>query len=181
MEAHADLGTHAVRERAPSALAPGDWIILGVGSGLVGGLALAAPIVIWDWVRSSHVAVELPTAVTAWLFGPEHFSHTDSLAWPVVIGAAILAAYCALAGVAFTGLADRVYGVSRAVPSLLAGFAWGAVNFLFFWYMLLPIARGGDPIRTIAPNWAWILGFTLLGLATGACYGAVRTTARRSD
>jgi hypothetical protein len=30
------------------------------------------------------------------------------------------------------------------------------------------------PGQFVAPNWVWILGFTLLGLATGACYRALR-------
>lgn len=40
----------------------------GVGSGLIGGIALAAPIVIWDWAQSGHKALELPMAATSWLF-----------------------------------------------------------------------------------------------------------------
>jgi hypothetical protein len=29
----------------------------------------AAPLVIYDWAKASHSALELPMAVTAWLFG----------------------------------------------------------------------------------------------------------------
>ncbi len=58
---------------------------------------------------------------------------------------------------------------------------------MLFWYMLLPIARDGAPFRPtavapgrfVAPNWAWILAFTLSGLATGACYRALRTRETR--
>jgi hypothetical protein len=163
-------------------LAPREWLAVGLGAGLFGGIALALPILIWDWANSAHLAFELPMAATAWLFGLQHFSHDVYVAWPLVIGVALLTAYVALSGILFTGLADRVYGIARPLPSMAAGFAWGFVNFMFFWYMLLPIARDGAPFRAaagapelfVAPNWTWILGFTLLGLVTGACYAAFR-------
>jgi hypothetical protein len=172
-------------------LAPGESLAVGLGSGLLGGLALAVPIVIWDWVHSGHRAFELPMAATAWLFGLQHFGNDRYLAWPVVIGIVLLAAYAALSGLAFTGLADRVFGVTRPVASVAAGFGWGFVSFIFFWDMLLPITRNGAPFRTVpgagaaqlfvAPNWVWILGFTLLGLVTGACYAALRTSPARDE
>lgn len=173
--------------RRTNALAPGEWLAVGLGSGLFGGIALAIPIVIWDWAHSAHKAFELPMAATAWLFGLQHFSHDSYLAWPLVIGVALLTGYVALSGIFFTGIADRVFGLARPVSSLAAGFAWGFVNFMFFWYMLLPIARDGAPFRAapgvagigVAPNWVWILGFTLLGLVTGACYAALRATPAR--
>lgn len=162
---------------------------VGLGSGLFGGIALVAPIVIWDWVRAGHHAFELPMAATAWLFGLEHFSHERYLAWPLVIGVALLTAYVALSGLAFTALADRVYGATRPLASLAAGFAWSFVSFIFFWDMLLPIARGGAPFRAasgaaglfVAPTWLWILAFTLLGLVTGACYAILRPSPVRDE
>jgi hypothetical protein len=169
-------------------LTPGEWLAVGLGSGLFGGLAMAAPLVVWDWARSSHVALELPMAATAWLFGLEHFSHESYLAWPILIGSVLFAAYWVLSGLVFTWLADRL-GVARPAASIAAGLAWGFVSFIFFWDMLLPIARDGAPFRVpggaadlfveptfVAPNWVWILGFTLLGLVTGACYAALRTS-----
>jgi hypothetical protein len=160
---------------------------LGLGSGLLGGLALAAPILIWDWARTSHLALELPMAATAWLFGLEHFSHVHYLGWPIVIGIALLCAYWALSGLAYAWLAERVAGTTRPLTSLAAGFAWSFVSFIFFWNMLLPIARGGAPFRVsggstsvvpepafVAPNWVWILGFVLMGLVTSAAYAALR-------
>jgi hypothetical protein len=170
-------------------LSPRDWLAVGLGSGLLGGVALAVPIVIWDWVRSGHRAFELPMAATAWLFGLQHFSNAIYLAWPIVIGIALLAAYFALSGLAFTGLADRVYRIGGPLASLAGGFAWAFVSFIFFWDMLLPIARDGAPFRAapgaealfVAPSWVWILGFTLLGLITGACYWALRTSPAREE
>ena len=46
--------------------------------------------------------------------------------------------------------------------SLALGAVWSFVSFMFFWYMLLPIARDGAPFRMtasaagafVAPNWA---------------------------
>jgi hypothetical protein len=153
----------------------------GVGAGLAGIIALAAPLAVWDWVHTEHRALELPMATTAWLFGLQHFSHEQNLWSPIVIGAALLALYGALSGLAFTGLADRVFALESPVSSLLGGAAWGFVSFMFFWYMLLPVAREGDPFRAtpadpelfVAPNWVWILGFTLLGLVTGAVYAGL--------
>lgn len=65
--------------------------------------------------------------------------------------------------------------------SLVGGAVWGIVSFVAFWYVVLPIARNGAPFRatsaqptlSVAPNWLWILGFTLFGLVTGAVYGAL--------
>lgn len=176
-------------ERRSPLLRPVEWLAIGLGSGLLGGIALAVPVVLWDWARSGHQAFELPMAVTAWIFGLQHFSHETYLAWPGVIGAALFAAYSALGGLIFTAIADRVYGVARPLASLGAGIAWAFVNFIFFWDMLLPIARDGEPLRTtpgggqlfVAPNWVWILGFTLLGLVTGASYAALRTSPAREE
>lgn len=174
-------------------LTPLEWLAVGLGSGLFGGLAMAAPLVIWDWIRSGHVALELPMAATAWLFGLQHFSHESYLAWPILVGAAILAAYWALSGIVFTRLAETIPGASGRVASLAAGFGWGFVSFIFFWDMLLPIARDGAPFRApaaatlavepafVAPNWVWILSFTLMGLVTGACYSALRGSPATRD
>jgi hypothetical protein len=151
-------------------------------AGLAGGVALAVPLVVWDWAHAAHRALELPMAVTAWVFGLQHFSHEHNLWWPIVLGAALLGLYAVVSGLAFAGLADRVFGLTTPVASLVGGAAWGFVSFMFSWYMLLPIARDGSPFRTtpadptlfVAPDWAWILGFTLLGLVTGAMYAALR-------
>ena len=59
-----------------------------------------------------------------------------------MVGAVILAAYCAILGVAYAGLADRVYRVRSLAGGLALGAAWSIASFLFFWDMLLPIARG---------------------------------------
>lgn len=178
----ADSGEqHAVHQTYPAT----GLLAVGVASGLLGGLALAAPIVIWDWIRSSHRALELPMAATAWPFGLEHFSHVENLWWPIVVGIVLLAAYWALAGVAFAALADRTYRLSHPLSAIVAGAAWSFVTFIFSWYMLLPIARDGAPFRATAadprlftaPTWVWILGFTLSGLVIGAFYGAFRQSA----
>jgi hypothetical protein len=163
-----------------------EWLAVGLGSGLFGGLAMAIPLVIWDWVRSGHVALELPMAATAWLFGLKHFSNGSYLAWPILVGSVLFVAYWALSGLIFTKLAESFSGVSRPLASLATGFGWGFVSFIFFWDLLLPIARDGVPFRApaagelvtqqtfVAPNWVWILGFMLMGLVTGACYAALR-------
>jgi hypothetical protein len=165
---------------------PGRPIRIGLGAGVGGGLMLAAPLVVYDWVKPSHSALELPTAVTGWQFGLDHYAQHGYRWWPIVIGALFLLAYSVLEGLAFAGLADRVYRVHSIAGSLTLGAVWGFVSFMFFWYMLLPIARDGAPVRAttiapsafVAPNWVWILAFTLSGLATGACYQALqaRTT-----
>jgi hypothetical protein len=155
---------------------------VGIASGILGGLALAVPIVIWDWARSSHRALELPMAATAWLFGLGHFSHVENLWWPIVLGTALLVVYWAVSGVLFVALADRLYRLSHPAWTDAAGVAWSFVSFMFFWYMLLPIARDGAPFRAsavdpmlfTAPNWVWILGFTLSGLAIVGCSAALR-------
>jgi hypothetical protein len=170
-------------------LAARDWVAAGLGSGLLGGIALVVPIVIWDWARAGHRAFELPMAVTAWLGGLDHFSHDRYLAWPLVIGIVVLVGYSALSGLAFAGLADRVFGIEGPLGSLAAGLAWAVVSFVVFWDMLLPIARNGAPFRAgtgaavgyVAPNWVWVLGFTLFGLVTGVGYWALRTSPARGE
>jgi hypothetical protein len=79
---------------------------------------------------------------------------------------------------AYAALAERVYRVRTFVGNLVLGAVRSFVSFMFFWYMLLPIVRDGAPFREtaiaadafVAPNWVWILGFTVAGLATGVCY-----------
>ena len=121
-------------------------------------------------------------AATAWLFGLVHFSQDENLWWPIVLGTAVLAVYWALSGVAFAALAHRFSRISHPAWTIAAGAAWGFVSFIFFWYMLLPVARDGapfratalDPLLFTAPNWVWILGFTLSGLVIAVSYAALR-------
>jgi hypothetical protein len=178
----------ATAEAVRTGLAPREVVAIGIGSGLLGAIALAVPIVLWDWARDGHRAFEYPMAATAWLFGLQHFSNTDYHGWSLILGILLLAAYGALSGVVFTALADRVVGVVRPLSSAAAGLVWSFVSFIFFWDMLLPIARNGSPFRVVpnmtafvAPNWVWILGFTLLGLATGASYAMLRSSPARVE
>jgi hypothetical protein len=171
-----------------SALARGELLAVGIGSGLLGGIALVIPVVLWDWVRSGHLAFELPMAATAWVFGLQYFSNTQYLAWPLVVGLALLAGYSALSGLVFTGLADRVFALTRLLASLAGGVAWSVVSFLFFWDMLLPIVRDGAPLRVtpaaelfVASNWVWVLGFVLMGLVTGVAYALLRPSAPTAE
>jgi hypothetical protein len=184
MEAHAGTvpgrrgGGHLEAERSEPRTR---LVVDGCVAGLAGGVALAAPIVIWDWAHDGHKALELPMAATAWLFGLEHFSHDQNLWGPIVIGTVLLALAAAINGVVYAGLASRVLGLRSLVSGVLAGAAWGFVSFMFFWYMLLPIARDGAPFKAtaadpdlfVAANWVWILGFTLFGLVTGAAFAAI--------
>ena len=166
-----------------------EWLVPGVAAGLLGGIALAVPLVVWDGAHAAHLALELPMAVTAWLFGLQHFSHAENHAWTTVIGHVLLAGYCALSGLVYARIAEALDGLRRVGRATAAGLAWGFVSFLFFWNMLLPIARDGAPFRVpggladlieeptyVAPNWVWILGFTLMGLVTGLAYAVLRLT-----
>jgi hypothetical protein len=154
--------------------ATGPLVVDGLVSGLAGGIALAIPLIAWDWGHNAHRALELPMAATAWLFGLQHFSHDENLWWSIVLGSALLVLYAAASGVAFAILADRVFALESPLSSLVGGAVWGFVSFLLFWYMLLPIARDGAPFRpSVAPNWVWILGFALSGIATGVVHRAL--------
>lgn len=158
-----------------------DLLVDGIVSGLIGGIALAIPLLIWDWAHTAHRALELPMAATAWIFGLQHFSHEQNFWWPIVLGVVLVGIYSALGGLAFAGLADRVFALESPASSVVGGVVWGLVNFVFFWYILLPIARDGAPFRAtlvdpalyVASDWVWILGFTLFGLVTGAVYAAL--------
>jgi hypothetical protein len=187
VDTHLELGSrreHAeLRDDTPHAeLSTSRLIAVGAVSGIAGGIAMAAPIVIWDWVHDGHRALELPMAATAWLFGLEHFSNDGNLWWPIVIGVVLLAVYWVASGIAFVGMVDRFFRLSSTASLLGAGVVWSFASFVFFWTMLLPIARDGAPFReptgTIAaftaPDWVWTLGFTLLGPVTALCYAVVR-------
>ncbi len=188
MSTHIDLGARPAsrglerEERTGQELPVWRLLVVGGASGLVGGIAMAAPIVIWDWTKTEHRALELPMAATAWLFGLTHFSHDRNLWWPIVVGAVLFAAYWALSGIVFAALADRFWRVEHPLSALAAGAAWSFATFVFFWYVLLPIARDGAPFRApagdallfTAPDWVWILGFGLLGVVTAATYTALR-------
>jgi hypothetical protein len=190
MEARAEF-LHRLREHVPhlhfahqQAMGTRRLTMVGLASGVGGGLVLAAPLVIYDWVKGSHGALELPMSVTAWLFGLGHYARNGYHWWPIVIGALLLLVYWGAQGLAFAGIANRVYQVRTLMGSLALGGVWSFVSFMFFWYMVLPIARDGAPFRMtavapgafVAPNWVWILGFTLFGFTTGLCYRALRTS-----
>jgi hypothetical protein len=193
LEAHADIAEHRhwpfVRRAGsprPGALTVSEWIRTGIGAGLLGGVLMAVPLILWDWVKSAHLALELPMAATAWIFGLNHFSHVTNRPGPIVLGIVFFCLYWIVSGLAFTGLADRLYGIATLGRSLVAGAAWGFVNFMFFWYMLLPIARDGAPFRAttaapeqfVAPNWVWILSFVVFGFATAFFYAVLRPQPR---
>jgi hypothetical protein len=192
MEARADL-LHRLRERVPhlhlvhrQPIGRGRLTMVGLGAGIGGGIGLGVPLVVYDWARSSHSALEWPMAVTAWLFGLQHFARNGYHWWPIVIGALFLVAYCGIWGIAFANLADRVYHVRTHSGALALGATWSFVSFMFFWYMLLPIARDGAPFRPtaiaagsfVAPAWVWIVGFTVFGLTTAVCYDALQARTR---
>jgi hypothetical protein len=189
MEAHADITTtrrttvlRRTYEGQPARLTVPQWLQIGVVAGLVGGLLMAVPLIIWDWVKAGHIALELPAAATAWLFGLNYFSNTAYHVGPILLGIALMGVYWIVSGLVFAGIADRILRVSTLGASLAAGALWSFVSFIFFWYMLLPIARDGAPFRTtaiatgpsVAPNWVWILSFTVLGFATALAYAAMR-------
>lgn len=187
MEAHVQrLHLPHLRVHAPHVARTGIGLAGAVG-GFLGGLVMAAPLVFYDWARAGHAALELPSAVTGWLFGLNHFGQNEYRVWPIVIGCLFLVGYWVLHGLAFAGLAERVYRV-RTWPGLLAlGGAWSFLTFLFFWYVLLAIARDGAPFRLtaagtgyVAPNWVWIVGYAAFGVATALVYGglALRRGAR---
>ena len=96
MEAHAE---RLKRHRPQLHLLPREAVekhpiaLLGTFCGLAGGLLLALPLVIYDWAKASHAALELPMAVSAWLFGLNHFDQNGYLVWAIIVGAVILLAY----------------------------------------------------------------------------------------
>lgn len=154
--------------------------VIALVSGLAGGVAMALPLVLYDWANAGHSALELFMAPTAWLFGLSHFAQNGYLWWPIVVGLVVLTACWALLGMLFEGIADRVD--LRTLPATLgAGLGWGFVAWLFVWYTLLPIARGGAPFHAaaasslfVAPIWVFVLGFALLGVATSLTYRLMR-------
>jgi hypothetical protein len=85
--------------------------------------------------------------------------------------------------IAFVAIVDRFFRLTSTASLLGAGVVWSFVSFVFFWTILLPIARDGAPFREptgsiaafTAPDWVWTLGFTLLGLVTAGCYAVVRS------
>src|SRR5713226_7227756 len=137
MEAHPQF-LHRLREHVPhlhltsrEATSTGRLTMVGLASGVGGGLVMAAPLVIYDWVKASHSALELPMAVTAWLFGLDHYVRNGYHWWPIVTGALFLLAYWGIQGLAFAGIADRVYRVRTLIGSLTLGGVWSFVSFMF--------------------------------------------------
>ena len=114
----------------PEPLRAIQWFEVGCVAGVLGGIALALPLILWDWLHSAHLALELPMATTAWLFGLGHFSHDTNLIGSIVVGFVLLGVYWAVSGLVFTGLADRLLGIATIGSSLAAGAAWSFVSFI---------------------------------------------------
>jgi hypothetical protein len=162
-------------------LVPTRKVTIALTCGIVGGLVMALPILLYDWVKAAHSALELPMAATAWLFGLDHFAQNGYHWWPIAIGALFLLGYWVLHGAVFGAVADRFLKLRTLPETLGAGLAWGFVGWLFFWYTLLPIARDGAPFRAtaassllVAPNWIYIVAFAALGVATSLAYWVLR-------
>lgn len=163
-------------------------MLVALGCGFAGVLALALPIVVYDSVSAAHGSLALFMAPTAWLFGLNHFAQTGYLWWPIVVGLLIVLLCAALQGAVFGGLADRFLDLRTLPEALGVGLGWGFASWLLFWYTLLPIARGGAPFHAtaavipfatplfVAPIWVFVLGFALLGVVTSLTYLMLRKT-----
>jgi hypothetical protein len=164
---------------------------IGTTIGLIGGLAMAIPIILWDWASESHTALDLFMAVTAWVFGLSNYTQNGYDWGSIVVGMLLLAGYAIASGAIFGGIADRFLRLQTLPETIGAGFAWGFVSWLFFWYTLLPIAHGGAPFYptvlvgsielplstvgvattlSVAPVWVFVLAFAVLGVATSLAY-----------
>jgi len=152
-------------------------------AGFAGALGIVVPVVLYGWFNSGHTALELPMAATSWAFGLDHFAQNGYLWGSIVVGALLLAGYGVLHGVVFGGIADRFLMLRTLPETVGAGLAWGFVSWLFFWYTLLPIARGGAPFRLIGPSslfvaplWVFVGGFAVSGVSTALAYRSTRPT-----
>lgn len=159
-------------------------VAAGVTVGLAGGALLALPVVLYDWAKAGHSALELPMAAAAWPFGLNHFAQNGYRWSPIVVGAVLIVAYAILSGLLFAGIADRVFSITTIEGSIAAGFAWGIASFMVFWYVVLAIARDGAPFRMtaassamVAPTWVFILGFVAFGVVSGMVYRSLRERA----
>ena len=152
-------------------------------TGLAGAVGLALPAVIYDWANVGHSALELPMAATSWVFGLSHFAQNGYQWGSIVVGMLLLLAYgIATAGV-FAAVADRFLQLRRLPGLIGAGLACGFVGWMFFWYTLLPIARGGAPFHAaalstlfVAPTWVFVVAFAVSGLMTSLVYAWMRRT-----
>jgi hypothetical protein len=154
---------------------------IATSAGLAGVTGLVAPIVLYDWFNAGHTALELPMAATSWAFGLDHFAQNGYLWGSIVVGALLLVGYGVLHGIVFGAIADRFLMLQTLPETLGAGIAWGFVSWLFFWYTLLPITRGGAPFRLIGPSslfvsptWVFVVGFAVLGVSTALGYRFTR-------
>ena len=80
----ADIRPASARSLAPARAA------IGTAIGIAGGLALAVPIMLYDWISSTHSVWELPMAATSWMFGMSHFEVNGFDGWSVLIGILLL-------------------------------------------------------------------------------------------
>ena len=154
---------------------------IATAAGLAGAAGLGLPVVLYDWLNGGHSALELPMAATAWTFGLDHFTQNGNQWGAIVVGLLLLVGYGVVHGVVFGGIADRFLMLRTFPEALGVGIAWGFVSWLFFWYTLLPIARGGAPFRLIGPSslfvaplWLFVVGFAVLGVSTSLAYRAAR-------
>jgi hypothetical protein len=158
LETHAEITKrprrHAVEARSlerPHPLRAIQWLEVGCVAGVLGGIALALPLILWDWVHAGHRALELPMATTAWLFGLDHFSHSTYFIGSIVVGFVLLGVYWAVSGLVFTGLADRLLGIATIGKSLAAGAAWSFVSFILLLEHAAPdCARRRPPPRGVS-------------------------------
>ena len=142
--------------------------------GLAGGLVMALPLVLYGWASSAHSALELPMAATSWMFGLGHFTQNGYQWTSIALGTLILAVYGIAHGAVFGGFADRFLRLTTVPEALGAGLAWGFVSWMFFWYTLLPITKGGAPFLFVGPTWVFLVGFALLGMTTSLVYLTLR-------
>jgi hypothetical protein len=167
----------------PAELSMRSKAVVATTAGLAGFAGLVVPVAIYDWFNAGHTAFELPMAATSWAFGLDHFAQNGYLWGSIVVGLLLLAGYGLLHGVVFGAAADRFLMLQTLPETIGAGLAWGFVSWLFFWYTLLPIAKGGAPFRLIGPSslfvaplWVFVTGFAVLGVSTALGYRFARRT-----
>jgi|SRR5579884_3902497 len=156
---------------------------VAVATGLAGAVGMAVPIVLYDWFASGHSALELPMAATSWLFGLTHFAQNGYQWGSIVVGLLLLAAYGIVHGIVFGGIAERFVSAETPTEAVGVGTAWGFVSLVFFWYVLLPIARGGAPFHAtavsaafVAPFWVFVVAFAVLGIVTAVTFRSLWRT-----
>ena len=153
-----------------------EWLLASVEVGFVAGVVAGASMPVIAMLEAIVTGGDVwrpPEAVVEMFFGELH-AGADVEAIIVVTGSITHLLLSAVFGVMFALITGVTRRSAALPPLLLTGVAWGLGRWGSNTYLVAPRLAGGQLMTAAMPQWTWIAGHVLYGLALGLLYARWR-------